>query len=399
MITAPTALRRRAMAAAGVIPPRRPRAVAAAAAALLTGLLALAGCATATSNSVPTTGDVFTTKHQVSASQVNAEVAALYSAHPALASYTVQDVAYTAKTRATVLHDCTTPGIAASSQEAETAQIVACAPLIFYYYSYGEQAPVPAAVTVAGDLYWYALDHITGPVDVRASLNQLLKGWKVPVPGLTASQQRTVVASSILTAAQDTMLTETGVHMVITDQLAGKAVGQRITADLSSVTGTEQIGYGSATAEIRITRQAAYFTGSKTGLTSYIGLSDSAAAKAGRHWVMIKSGTAEYQDLSAENTLSTLPSSILPTASQVSKVSTATRSGQKVYILDWTTTPSGSPTPISVSLTVAATPKVLPVSETLATTGESKTVTFSNWGKAFKVAVPAQAIPYAQVKG
>jgi hypothetical protein len=115
--------------------------------------------------------------------------------------------------------------------------------------------------------------------------------------------------------------------------------------------------------------------------------------------MMIKSGTAEYQDLAAENTLSALPSSILPTASQVSRVSTATLNGQKVYILDWTTTPNGSETPISVRLTVTVTPKVLPLSETLTTTGESKTVTFSNWGHAITVAVPAQAIPYAQVKG
>jgi hypothetical protein len=42
---------------------------------------------------------------------------------------------------------------------------------------------------------------------------------------------------------------------------------------------------------------------------------------------------------------------------------------------------------------------VLPVSETLTTKGETKTVTFSNWGAAFPVAVPAQSIPYAQLKG
>jgi hypothetical protein len=193
------------------------------------------------------------------------------------------------------------------------------------------------------------------------------------------------------------MLTESGVHMVITDQLAGNATGQRITADLGSATGTEQIGYGSATAEIRITKQSAYFSGTKTGLTSYIGLSAASAAKAGSRWVVIKSGTTEYQALAAENTLPALPSSILPTASQVSKVSTTTLNGQQVYVLTWKTTPSGSKTPISVSLVLTATPKVLPVNETLTTTGESKTVTFTNWGEAVKVAAPAQTIPYTQV--
>jgi hypothetical protein len=394
---APAAPRRRALAAAGVFPPRRPRGFAAA--ALLAGTLALVSCAAGPASSAHTTGNVFTVERQVSASQLNTEVTALYREHTDLASYTVQDVAYTAETRATVLNACTTPSSSASAQDAETGQVVACAPLIFYYYSYGEQASVPGAVTLAGDLYWYALDHISGPVDVRASLNQLLQGWKVPVPGLTAGQKQAVLASSVLTAAQDTMLTESGVHMVITDQLAGNAAPQRITADLGSVTGTEQIGYGPATAEIRVTRQSAFFSGTRTGLTSYIGLTAASAAKAGSHWVAIKSGTSEYQDLATENTLPALPSSILPAASQVSKVSTATVSGQKVYILTWKTTPSGAKTPISVTLVLTATPRVLPVNETLTTTGESKTVTFSSWGEAVKVAVPAQTIPYARVTG
>ncbi|HTU71926.1 MAG TPA: hypothetical protein VMG38_00265 [Trebonia sp.] len=397
MTAAPAASRRRALAAAGGILPRRPRV--AAAALIIAGFLALAGCASGSGGGAAATANVFTTSHQVSLGQVNAEVAALYSAHPALSSFDVQDVAYTAKSRQSVLRDCTTAGPAAGSQDAETGQIVACAPLIFYFYSYGRQASVPAATTLAGDLYWYAVDHVAGPVSVQASLNELLQGWKLPVPGLSKAQQRTVVASSVLTAADDTMLTYRGVHMVITDRLAGSTKAQQITADMGTVTGTEHIDYGAATATIRVTRQAAYFTGSQAGLASYVGLPASAAAKAAGRWVVIKAGTSEYQDLAAENTLSALPSSVLPAASQVSQVRTATVGGQKVYVLNWTTTPSGSATPISVRLTLTATPKVLPVSETLTTKGESKTVTFSNWGAAFTVAVPAQSVPYAQVKG
>jgi hypothetical protein len=394
---APTAARRRAQAVAGGTPPRRPRA--AAAALILASFVALAGCASGSSSVSATAGNVFTTQHRVSLQQVNAEVTALYGDHPALASFDVQNVAYTTKSRETVLRECITPGSAAGSQDSETGQIVACAPLIFYYYSYGKQASVPAAVTLASDLYWYAVDHITGPVNAQASLNELLQGWKLPVPALTPAQQRNVIASSLLTAADDTMLTEHGVHIVITDQIAGNATAQRITADMGTGTGTEIIENGSATAAIRVARQAAYFTGSQAGLTSYIGLPAATAARVGSRWVMIKAGTSEYQDLATENTLSGLPSSILPAASQVSRVSTATAGGQKVYILDWTTTPSGSGTPISARLTLTATPKVLPVSETLTTKGESKTVTFSDWGVAFTIAAPAQSIPYAQVTG
>jgi hypothetical protein len=394
---APATACRRALAAAGVIPPRRPRA--AAAALIIAGFLALAGCASSSGSAQAPTGNVFTTQHQVSLQQVDTEVTALYSDHPALASFDVQDVSYAAKSRATVLRGCTTPGSGAGSQDSESSQIVACAPLIFYYYSYGKQASVPAAVTLAGDLYWYAVDHVTGPVSAQASLNELLQGWKLPVPALTPAQQRTVVATSVLTAADDTMLTEQGVHMVITDQIAGNATAQRITADLGTDTGTELIAYGSATATIRVTKQAAYFSGSKSGLTSFIGLTADAAATVRSRWVAIKSGTSEYQDLATENTIPALPSNLLPAASQVSQVANTTVNGQKVYVLDWSTTPSGSDTPISARLTLTATPKVLPVSETLTTKGESKTVTFTSWGAALKVAAPAQSIPYAQVTG
>ena len=236
MTPAPTPLCRRALAAAGVIPPRRPRA---AAIALIVGLLTLVGCASSSGGTPATTVNVFTTRHQVSAGQIDAEVAALYRSHPAVGSFSVQDVTYTTKSRDTVLSECTTPGSAAGLQDSETGQIVACAPLIFYFYSYGKQASVPAATTLAGDLYWYAVGHITGPVSAQASLNELLQGWKLPVPGLTPAQQRTVVATSVLTAADVAMLTEQGVHMVISDQLAGNATAQRITADMGSVTGTE----------------------------------------------------------------------------------------------------------------------------------------------------------------
>jgi hypothetical protein len=365
----------------------------------MAGLLALGGCATGSGSTAQTPGNVFTTRHQVSAGQLSAEVTALYRTHPAVASFSVQDVAYTAKSRDLVLRECTTPGSAPSSQNSETGQLVACAPLIFYYYSYGKQASVPSAVTLAGDLYWYAVDHITGPANAQASLNELLQGWKVPVPGLTAGQQRTVVAGSVLTAAEDTMLTEPGVHMVITDQVTGSATAQRITADLGSVTGTERIEFGSASAEIRITKQSAFFAGTKAGLVSYLGLTAAAAAKAGSHWVVIRSGTSEYQDLAAENTIAALPSSILPAASQVSRVAAATMNGQQVYVLTWTTTPSGASTAITASLVLTATPTVLPVGETLTTAGESKAVSFSNWGEAVTVAVPAPVIPYAQITG
>jgi hypothetical protein len=368
-------------------------------AAIAAAGLTLAGCSGGSGGSPASSGNVFTTRHQVSLQQVRSEITTLYGAHPGITSFAAQDVQYTGQSRDTVLTECTSAGSAAGSQDAETGQLIACAPLIFYFYSYGKQASAPAAITVAGDLYWYAVTHITGPVSAQANLDQLLQSWKLPVPGLTQAQRQTVIASSVITAADDTMLTRKRVHLVIADRATGAPDDQRIVADIGTVTGSEVITYGTATATIRVTGKDAYFTGSKAGLTAYLGLSALAAAKVRSRWVVIKAGSSEYQDLAAENTLPGLPSSILPSAADVTRVSTSMEGKQKVYIMDWKTTASGSTAAISVRLILTATPQVLPVSETLTTNGETKTVTFSNWDTPFSVATPATTVPYSQVTG
>jgi hypothetical protein len=369
---------------------RRPRVVRAGIAAAVLAVLA-AGCAGG-SGSSGQAANVFTTRQQVSLQQVRTEIAALYTAHPGIATFTTQDVQYSAASRDTVLRECTS---GTGSQDAETGQIIACAPLIFFLYSYGKQASVPAAVTAAGQLYWYAVIHIAGPASAKTILDEILQSWKLPVPGLTPAQAKAAVASSVINAADDSMLTQKAVRMVISS--SPSASGQRIVADIGSVTGVEMIGSGSATATIRITSKAAYFTGSTAGLTAYIGLSAKAAAKASSHWVMIKAGTPEYQDLAVEDTIASLPSSILPSASDITSVSNTTVDGQKAYVLSWTANSSG--TSIKARLVLTITPQVLPVSETVSTSAQSKTITFSRWGAPFTVTAPALVIPYTQVSG
>jgi hypothetical protein len=402
----PAASRRRVRAAAGDHPPRRPRAasrpfrrtvvtaltVAAAASAAVTGCAASGAPAAAPAPA----GNVFTISKQVSLQQVQAEIRSLYSSHPSIASFAVQDVQYTTSSRDVVLRECTGDG--AGSQNAETGQVIACAPLIFFLYSYGKQASVPAAVTVAGDLYRYAVTHLSGPLSVRTSLDELLQSWKLPVPGLSQAEQRNAVAASVLNAAGDSMLTQKSVHVVITDRAAGGALTQSIVADIGADTSTETITYGAATATIRITRQAAYFTGDAAGLRAYLGLSAAAAARVGSRWVVIKADQSEYQDLASENTIASLPSSILPSSASTTQLVSQTIGGQKAYVLAWQATASGSNAVISARLVLAATPQVLPVSETITTSSESKTVSFTRWGAPFAVAAPSATIPYAQVK-
>lgn len=411
-MTAAPAARAHARAARG-----RPRALTIAALAAIAAIAvgaALTGCASSAGAGTPAlapAGNVFTATRQVSLQQVRADIAGLYAAHPGISGFAVQDVQYSAASRDAVLRQCTssatsTAGASSqssqsshssqSSQDAETGQIIACAPLIFFFYSYGRQASVPASVTVAGDIYWYAVTHVTGPLSARTSLDELLQSWKLPVPGLTPAQQRTAVAASVITAAGDAMLASKGVHVVITDRAAGAALSQRIVADIGAVTGTEVITYGGTTATIKVTSKAAYFTGNSAGLTAYLGLPAAAAAKAGSRWVEIKAGTSEYRDLAAEDTVSALASSVLPSAASATQVRTATLGGQKEYILDWTGKTAASAV-IGVRLTLSATPQVLPVSETITTSADTKTVMFSQWGAPFTVTAPAPVIPYSQL--
>jgi len=139
------------------------RLVAAGTLAVLLGACAAGGAAAPA-------GNVFTARRQVSLQRVSTDLSALYRNHPGIQSFAVQDVQYTAQSRNAILRECAAGPAAAQSQAAESGQVIACAPLIFFLYSYGRQASVPAAVSAAGELYRYAVTHITGPLSARASL-------------------------------------------------------------------------------------------------------------------------------------------------------------------------------------------------------------------------------------
>ena len=407
MTGAPAGIRRRGLAAAGVNPLRRPPAARGRSHLFVIATLAvLAACCTAlagylVSRSPAPAGNVFTTRQQVSLQQVRSAISSLYGSHPDIASFTVQDVSYTASSRDTVLRECTSGGPAAGSQNAETRQVIACAPLIFFFYSYGTQASVPAAVTVAGELYWYAVTHITGPASARTSLDEVLGSWKLPVPALTPAQAKSALVASVITAATDSMLGQKGVHVVITSRFAKPAAApMRIVADLGTSAGAESISSGAATATIRVTPKAAYFTGNPAGLTSFLGLPASAAAKARSRWVAVTAGTTQYQALASENVLSSLPGNILPSTSDTVRMRTTSLPGTgKVYVMDWTAQASGSATTISAELVLTDASRVLPVSETLTADGETKVVTLSRWGSPVTVPVPGSAVAYPALKG
>jgi hypothetical protein len=393
---------RRSLAAAGVRPSRRPRpprrALSLAALAAV-ALASLSGCGA--NAPAASRGAAFRADGQASLRQLDQAVAALYRGHPGISTYAVQDVQYTAQSRATVWRECTSPAdpTAGDAQAVESGQLVACAPLIFFLYRYGRDASVPAATALAGELYGYAITHISGPTDARASLDELLRSWGLPAPALTPAQARSALRASVFTAADDSILGQKSVHIAITGRKPGStAAAEKIAADIGTATGTESITSGTAAAQIRVTPKAAYFTGNAAGLTSLLGLPSAVAARAGSRWVVMPAGTAEYQDLAAEDTIASLPASILPANESAAGLQTASVDGRKVYVLRWTTPATGSSPAISERLILDATAQALPVSETTTAGGFSQTVTLSQWGETFAVPAPSSTVPYTTVK-
>jgi hypothetical protein len=94
--------------------------------------------------------------------------------------------------------------------------------------------------------------------------------------------------------------------------------------------------------------------------------------------------------------MAALPGSILPGTADALRLRSATMSGRKVYLLDWTTTPGGSATVIKERLMLTAARDALPISETTSSNGGSQTVTLGGWGQRLAVAAALAAIPYSR---
>ena len=103
----------------------------------------------------------------------------LYRARPGIRSFVVRDVEYSPPTRDKVLRVCREGGIELDRAALESSRIAGCAPLVFFFYSYGRRRSAPESVAVAQKLYWYAARSIRGPFDARASLSALLRSWGV----------------------------------------------------------------------------------------------------------------------------------------------------------------------------------------------------------------------------
>ena len=109
--------------------------------------------------------------------QVQQGIDGLYRDHPGINAFIANGVTYKPETRDKVLKICHEGGLAGSDVELAAQKALACAPLIFFFYRYGQEASVPDAMMVARQLYWFASANTPGePAQV---MTDLLRSWGV----------------------------------------------------------------------------------------------------------------------------------------------------------------------------------------------------------------------------
>lgn len=204
--------------------------------------------------------------------------------------------------------------------------------------------------------------------------------------------------TALVKAIRKAVLAKGTVRVVIHRHQKGKGV-EILAGDIGSESADESITHLSATASIRITPTAAYFTGNRSGLKTFLGLSDKEVGRVGHHWVEDKAGSKQYKQLFQADTMSSLPDSLLPTSSDAVKMASSTVGGMKVKVLSWTESVSGQK--ISEQLFVPATGAPLPLSENTNVKPINQTTAFSAWGEHLHVVAPpaADVIAYSQVTG
>jgi hypothetical protein len=371
----------------------------------------VAASAASASAASPTSAALGQSMAPVSLSQVEHAVNNLYRDHPGIGAFVAQDVTYTKDSLGVVLRACTAGGPTTNSQ-VQSGRLLACAPLIFFLYTYGEKDDAPQATQAAQELFSYAVTNVVGPLDSYTVLGAVLRGWGLPVApdeaaqgGAGPSQPNTKAEKSFVAAADKAILARGSVHIEVKGYRAGSStVAETIAGDIGTTTATESLKSATssaatmALAAIRVTPASAYFSGNPAGLTELLGISSKAAKRAGSRWVEMKVGTSEYKNFASEDTISALPASILPTSANSVKMKSTRVDGRQLVVLTWGANVGGTTSaPLIETLVVPATSAPLPLSETTMVGGNTQTATFTRWGEHFSVPVPpsSQTVTYS----
>lgn len=319
---------------------------------------------------------------------VRSAIARLYRGHPGVARFAVQDVSYSAGSRARVLAACLASDGRATSA-VQTSRLLACAPLVFFYSEYGRRSGIREATAVADSIYTYAATAIHGPLDSEAVIDGVMRGWGLPLAAASApaGPSPSPAAVALVAGVRRAILARHSVRLQIIEyRSGGRAPSETVTAAIGTDMATEVLREPESTATIRLTPAAAYISGNASGLRTLIGLPRAAAKGASGRWLRAANGSAEYQNLVAQDTLRALPASVLPASGASVSARPAAGTG-RVRQLRWSSTTSAGGE-VHAALNVAAGRDPLPISETTTAGADRETVRFSGWDEPLVVTPP-----------
>ncbi len=229
------------------------------------------------------------------------------------------------------------------------------------------------------------------------SLLSLALGSSIIVAALPGAAQASVknpTVASVIKAANKALLKQSGVHVAVNSISSG--VKSSVSVDIGKGYGSEKITSGKNTVTIIVTPTWAYLSGSKTGLTSIMGLSAAQQKKVGTLWVSMKAATTPYESFSS-NLTTTVLGHILPSV-KGTKFSTDSTS-KKNYLLTWKTAATSTAAATKSVLTISSGSKTLPLSEKITSKSGGGSTVFSLWGEHVTEKAPSanDTIAYATV--
>jgi hypothetical protein len=202
-------------------------------------------------------------------------------------------------------------------------------------------------------------------------------------------------AKQLISKTLATMSGQSSVRLTIKSKDNSTKQSETVTEDVGKSTGLESIQYGTASANVRLTSQAAYISGNTAGLEHIVGLSSNGAKSVGEKWIVVKKGSSQFTGIVDGGTIGPLAKALLPTSPKSVTVKSSTFDGHDAYAMNWSTSSSGSK--ITLALVIASHGASLPIQLT-ATEGSFISVTsFGNWGETITVNVPKSTIEYSKV--
>jgi hypothetical protein len=231
----------------------------------------------------------------------------------------------------------------------------------------------------------------------------VLVGMVAWLPAQAATASGSATAVGLVNMAVADAGHEGSVHISVVG--AGGLLGRFLLSGDAGLHAGQQLASATApvSGQIRVivAGGAAYVAGSDAGiLINAVGLTRSAAAKAGTRWVSIPPSNALYGSAVLDVTLPSELSTVQPRGHLVA-LPLSTFHGQRVVgIRGSEALHHGNAESVytSVTLYVSQAPRPLPVYATLsAPSGQTETDTFTSWGKHISVSAPAGAIPISSL--